>query len=291
MRARFVLVGGTGFFGAALTRELRGRGLTVVTIARGTHSTPDIRIDVAGAPELLERVLQPGDTGVYLAGLSPLKRPVGGRRRYREIHLTGLRKALAVAERCGVTRFVQISALGVSRRCGAGYGETKARGTAAVRAARVAGMVAEPSILFGAGSEIIRALALASRFPVVPLPHIMAAIRPIHVADAARRLADALTAGQMPQRLELTGPELLSFNEVATAYLKPRGVRIIALPRSLSRLLVRAVSKARIPGLPAELDAMLAMDNAGQPPPSPHELIAFSRWARERRGRAPRRPP
>ncbi len=287
METRFVLLGGTGFFGAALARELRSRGLAVVTVARGTRGAPDVRADIVRTPHLLGRIFEPGDTVVYVLGLSPLKRPLGGRRRYREVHLDGVRSALAAAVERGVSRFVQVSALGVSRGCGAAYGETKARASAELRAAarrearpgQVQTLVVEPSILFGDGSEIVQALDLAARFPAVPLPHIRPAIRPIHVDDAARRLADAVTAEQMPPRLELTGPELLSFNQLAAAYLKPRGARVLLLPRPVSRLLVRVVSRLRIPGLPAELDAMLAMDNAGEGPPRPEELTRFTRWA------------
>ncbi len=289
MTTRYILIGGTGFFGSALASELRARGLTVVTVARGSRGAPlqpDVRLDVVRQPELLESILETGDTIIYLAGLSPLKRPVGGRRRYREVHVTGLRAALTAAVSRGARRFVQVSALGVLSDCGAAYGETKARATALLRSvtARTPGMlsmVVEPSVLFGNGSEIIRALYVASRLPVLPLPRISAQIRPIHVSDAAKRLADALTARKLPERLELVGPEPLGFHQLAAAYLKPRGTRVVLLPHSLTRLLVRVASHLKLPGAPAELEGMLALDNAGSPPQRPDELIAFTRWAAE----------
>ena len=289
MTTRYILIGGTGFFGTALARELRARGLTVVTVARGSRRSsrrPDVRLDVVGEPDRIESILEPGDTVVYLAGLSPLKRPVGGRRRYREVHGTGLRAALTAAVSRGARRFVQVSALGVRPGCGTAYGETKARATGLLRmvAARAAGMesmVVEPSVLFGNGSEIICALDVASRLPRIPLPRIVARIRPIHVSDAAKRLADALTARQLPERLELAGPELLTFHQLAAAYLEPRGTRVALLPRPVTRLLVRIASRVKLPGAPAELEAMLALDNAGSPPQRSDELIAFTRWAAE----------
>lgn len=116
-------------------------------------------------------------------------------------------------------RFVRVSALGVRPDRGAAYGETKARAagllrSVAARAARMQTVAVEPSLLFGDGSEIIRALDMASR-----------------------------------------------------------------LPRPLTRLLVRIVSHLKPPGAPAELEAMLALDNAGSPPERPDELITFTRWA------------
>ncbi len=288
MTGRYILIGGTGFFGAALARELLARGLAVVTLARGSRGArqqPDVCVDVVHEPERLSSVFEPGDSVVYLAGLSPLKRPVGGRRRYREVHLTGLRAVLKAAESRGLLRFVQVSALGVRPGDGSAYGETKARATEMLRAAAAGAkasgqaMVVEPSVLFGEGSEIIRALKLASRLPLVPLPQIAAQIRPIHVADAARRLAEVLTAKRLPERLELTGPQLLTFHQLAAAYLEPRGTRVVLLPRLLTRILVRVASWVKLPGAPTELEAMLALDNAGSPPPRPQELIVFSKWA------------
>lgn len=279
MKGRYVLIGGTGFFGGALAEELRRRGGEVVTVGRGRRGRPTVRAELPGETAPLAALLEPEDTVVYMVGLSPLFRPLGGRRRYREAHLSGLVAALAVARRNGVSRFVQVSALGVTRRCGAAYGETKARATGVLRASAVAGCVAKPSILFGEEGEIVRALSLLSRLPLLPMPTLEARFRPIHVSDAACRLAEAVTAEQLPEEVELAGPELLSFPQVASVYLRRRGTRVIPVPPGISRVAVALLSRIKIPGFPAELEAMLAIDNAGRTPDSPEEMTRFTRWS------------
>lgn len=279
MSGRYVLLGGTGFFGSALAEALRSRGFTVLTVGRGRRGNPTIRADLVETTESLDPLFLPGDNVIYLLGISPLFRPFGGRRRYRKNHLTTLVRALAAARRRGASRFVQVSALGVSKSCGAAYGETKARAGVILRASSLSTGVAEPSVLYGKGSEIIRALSLLSRLPLLPMPRIPALFRPMHVADAAGRLADAVTGEQLPDRIELSGPEALTLTQVASAYLEPRGTRLVLLPRLVSRLLVAVVSRIKLPGFPAELEAMLAIDNAGSPPEAPEELASFSSWS------------
>jgi NADH dehydrogenase len=173
---------------------------------------------------------------------------------------------------------VYLSALGVTRNAGAAYAETKAQAEALVEASRLESTIVLPSILFSSGSEIIALLRAVSRLPVVPLPKISAPFRPIHLSDAARRIADAVLDENPPRRLPLTGPEVLSFSDVARLYLQKRGTSVLALPPALTPSLLRIISRLKLPGLPAELDRMLAIDNAGAPPPQAKRLIRYSSW-------------
>ncbi|NBB91070.1 MAG: NAD(P)H-binding protein [Spirochaetes bacterium] len=290
MANRIVLVGGTGYLGSALATELAARGAVVVVAARGvasragasTGSPPAAglsfhRVDITD-PASLSGLIRPGDTVVHLVGLSPVHRPPGGRRSYRLVHVEGTRNLLRTAEQAEAQRFVYLSALGVTRNAGAAYAETKAQAEALVEASRLESTIVLPSILFSSGSEIIRLLRAASRFPVVPLPEIPTPFRPIHLSDAARRTADAILAETPPRRLPLTGPEKLSFSDFVRPYLRKRGTLALALPPALTPPLLRIVSRLKIPGLPAELDQMLAIDNAGDPPPHAEHLIRYSSW-------------
>jgi len=175
---------------------------------------------------------------------------------------------------------VYVSALGVTTSAGAAYAETKARAEQLVKHAGIPRTIVAPSILFAAQSELIRLLQTVSRLPVVPLPRIEAPFRPIHVSDAATRIADAVTADQAPSYLALTGPELLSFTDFVRRYLRERGTAFVLLPAALTPLLLTAVSALKLPGAPAELKRMLAIDNAGAPPPAAEELTRYSRWVR-----------
>jgi NADH dehydrogenase len=280
---RLVLIGGTGLFGSALKNALHARGAVVLTAARGRRAKPDTRLDITRNPRPLRQMLQPGDIVVYLVARTPLRRPPGGRREYRKAHVTGVINALEAAAVAGAGRFVYVSALGVRPGCGAGYAESKARAERIVARSPLPATVVAPSIFFDRESEIVRALRLLSRLPVVPLPDPEAPFRPIFLADGARQLAEALLSSQPPARIELTGPEELTFAQVAEAYLRPRGAITLRLPRSLSRLLIGALSSLKLPWLPAELEGMLSIDNAGGAPVEEEEMVRFSRWAREMR--------
>lgn len=281
MEGRFILIGGTGFFGSALAGALRARGATVLTASRRESSGggQHIRVCLPGDIRGVEDALRPGDRIVYLVAATPLRRPLGGRRTYRRLHLEGFRTVLALAETRGVQQLTYTSALGVHTAAGSAYAETKARAETLLADSRVRGTVVAPSILFGRGSELVSALDLVSRLPVVPIPSLSAPFRPIHVADAARITASALTSTQPPPRVELSGPELLTVTEIARSYLEPRGTTVIELPRALSRRAVSLVSRIKLPGAPAELEGMLAIDNAGAPPEDPTALIRFTEWA------------
>lgn len=280
MNPRIVLLGGTGLFGSALRRELQDRGSRVVVVARGSsrRNKPDIALDLTKQGERLAQLLEPGDSVVYLLGRSPLRRPRGGRRSYAEVHLRGAANALAAAEASGAGRFFLVSALGVSTHSGAAYAETKAKAEVRARSSDLATTVVAPSILFGKGSEIIATLRLLARLPVVPLPRLAAPLRPIYVGDAARLLADALLSNEPPDRLELVGPERMSFTEIASLYLEVAGTTVLRLPTGISHLLIKALSRIRVPLFPAEIEAMLSIDNAGGPPSKPEELVRFREW-------------
>lgn len=290
MDTRFVLIGGTGFFGRNLREALLERGATVLTASRGRRATsprapdssrgPDIRITLPEELSALKEALRPGDRVVYLVAATPLRRPLGGRKVYRERHLLGFARVLEMARSRGVAHVTYTSALGVTLDAGAAYAETKARAERLLARSRIAGSVVAPSILFGPGSEIVAALALLSRLPVVPLPDIGAPFRPIHVYDAARIVAEAIMQENPPERLELSGPEALSFAEVAQVYLEARGRRTLLIPRGLSAVGVTLASRIKLPGAPAELEAMLSIDNAGAPPENPAELVRFTEWVR-----------
>ena len=78
---RYILIGGTGFFGSALTKELQRRGMEVITVARGrSGKSPDVALTLPEDWRELQRLIRPGDRVVYLLGVTPIFRPPGGRR-------------------------------------------------------------------------------------------------------------------------------------------------------------------------------------------------------------------
>jgi uncharacterized protein YbjT (DUF2867 family) len=289
---RLLVVGGTGFLGSTVVEVARERGLAVVSVARGNRRGfadryPDIVCDIT-RPERLRGVIAAGDTVLNLVGLSPVARPRGGRRGYYGSHTAGTRNLVKAADDAGAAALIYISALGVHRWCGAAYGETKAQAEQIVLTARTPGLIIAPSLLFGDSSEIVQALDLIARrwpLPGISVPNIDTDFRPIHVDDAARRIVDlsvAIGSGEGPvakrNAVPLVGPERLTGYEIVARYLEARGIAVSRLPSPVSMVVVALLSRLKFPGLPAELNRMLALDNAGTPPEFPHDLMAYSRW-------------
>jgi NADH dehydrogenase len=149
---------------------------------------------------------------------------------------------------------------------------------AAVRDAPIPCTVVAPSILYGPGSEIVAQLTRLARLPLVPVPKITAPFRPIHVADAARIVVDIALGPLEEDYLPLVGPERLTATEVAERFLDARRTPTVTVPVALSRFAVHLVSRVKLPGAPAELAQMLAIDNAGGPPPNGERLQRYSDW-------------
>lgn len=294
---RLLVFGGTGFLGSAVVRDARRRGVPVVSIARGNRRDsrgmyPDVVGDITHAGTV-RRLISRGDVVLNLVGLSPVGRPRGGRRAYAEAHVTGARNVACAADEAGAAALITVSALGVHRRCGAAYGETKAQAERVVLGAATPSCVVAPSLLFGEGSEIVRGFDLIARLPVpsgvpIPIPDVAATFRPIHVDDAARAIVDLAfgmvrrTGSSASTVVPLVGPELLTAYGIAARALTAHGVSTVRIPSFLARALVALLSRLKLPGLPAELGAMLALDNAGSPPVQPDGLVGYSRWVGER---------
>lgn len=282
---RLVIFGGTGFFGRAITAEARRRGIEVSVVSRGIRRDEANRVsfgphriaDVTRG-ETLNGTLREGDVVINLVGLSPLQRPRGGRRSYYQVHTRGTINVVSEAVRAGARGIVYVSALGVHRSCGAAYGETKAMAEAAVTAAPIRSTVVAPSILYGPGSEIVAMLTGLSRLPIVPIPTINAPFRPIHVEDAARLVVDTAVGSLKERYLPLVGPERLTAGEVAAHFLHARSTPTVSIPAPLSRPAIQLASRIKLPGAPADLAPMLAIDNAGGPPPRGLRLQRYTDW-------------
>lgn len=276
---RVVVIGGTGFLGREVVAEVRRRGSEAVAVARGARPdgpAPDAVCDVTDRMRL-SRLLIGGDVIVDCVGKSPVTRPPGGRATYRRAHVTGVAAIIAAARSVGARRIVYLSALGVTRDAGAPYAETKARAERYLERAARAGIevrIIAPSLLIGRHGELARIFRLLARLPLlgsvvpIPLPAIDATFRPIDVADAATAVVDVALAGSTEAGhrdgpLPLVGPAVVTMTEVAEHALHAAGRRTARLPRALSRLLVAVISRIHLPGAPAHLRQMLALDNAG----------------------------
>ena len=136
------IFGGSGFIGRYAARELVKKGWRVRVACRRVNLAGDVRL--AGAPgwvdiaqanirdrASVERALEGADAVVNLVGVLVEK----GKQTFESTQAEGAALLAEVAAEKGITRFVQVSAIGADAESKSDYAKTKAEAEAAVRGA------------------------------------------------------------------------------------------------------------------------------------------------------------
>lgn len=277
MRGLVTVFGGTGFVGRQVVRSLARQGWRVRVAARNVGRGYRLRMlgDV-GQIEVVQANLRNADSvGRALDGAEACVNLVGvlfegGRQGFQVLHAMGAKTVAEAAAARGVTRFVQISALGADPQSPSKYARTKAEGEAAVRAAAPSAVILRPSVVFGPEDDFFnRFAAMANISPALPLPGGGATrFQPVYVGDVAaavaRVLADPDCAGRT---YELGGPGVFTFRELMDFVLRETGKRrvLVPLPWPVASLIGKIAALSTIVGIPPVLTAdqveLLRSDN------------------------------
>lgn len=277
MRGLVTVFGGTGFVGRQVVRSLARQGWRVRVAARNVGRGYRLRMlgDV-GQIEVVQANLRNADSvGRALDGAEACVNLVGvlfegGRQGFQALHAMGAKTVAEAAAARGVTRFVQISALGADPQSPSKYARTKAEGEAAVRAAAPTAVILRPSVVFGPEDDFFnRFAAMAGVSPALPLPGGGATrFQPVYVGDVAaavaRVLADPDCAGRT---YELGGPGVFTFRELMDFVLRETGKRriLVPLPWPVASLIGKVAALSAIVGIPPVLTAdqveLLRSDN------------------------------
>lgn len=271
-----LVVGGSGFIGTRLSRELTDRGHDVTVLSRNpdTVDLPDGVETAMGdvtAYESIEAHFEGMEAVVFLVALSPLFEPKGGNRRHDEIHRGGTANCIRAAEEHGVERYLQLSALGADPAGETHYIRAKGRADEIVRASSLDWVIFQPSIVFGEGGEFVSFVTrlkgmFAPGVPVYPLPGggRKTRFQPIWVGDLVGMIADGVEEDQhVGQTYEIGGPEIFTLREVTDLVYESRdeSVRIVSLPMGLAGIGLKTLGN--VPGFPMGGDQYrsLKLDN------------------------------
>lgn len=193
-----LVVGGTGFVGTHLCRELVARGHEVAALSRSPDDA-DLPSEVerisgdATAYDSIEAAFEGRDAVVFLPALSPLFKPKGGDEMHFEIHLQGTENAVQAAEKHGVGRFVQLSALGADPNGDTAYIRAKGQAEDVVTSSSLDWTIFRPSVVFGDGGEFLRFTKLLAPPYLTALPGGgKTRFQPIWVGDLVPMVVDAL---------------------------------------------------------------------------------------------------
>jgi NADH dehydrogenase len=265
-----LVVGGSGFVGTTLSAELveRGHDVTVLSRSPDDGDLPSGVETYAGDVtdyDDIEGAFEGQDAVVYLVALSPLFKPKGGDEMHFEIHLGGAENVVAAAEEHGVDRLVHMSALGADPEGTTAYIRSKGEAEAVVRDSDLDWVIFRPSIVFGEGGEFVSFTLKLSPPGIAPLPGGgKTRFQPIHVADIAPMLADAIEDdAHVGETYEIGGPEVVTLADVARLGRKAKGHPIAILPLPMALAGVGLSIGELIPGFPMGKDQYrsLRLDN------------------------------
>ena len=240
MQGLVTVFGGSGFVGGQVVRQLAKAGYRVRVAVRNPNLAYRMRMlgDVGQIEVVQANVRNAASVARALDGAEATVNLVGvlletGRQKFQALHVMGAKTVAEQAKAAGVTRFVQISAIGADAESPSKYARTKAAGEAAVREVFPGAVVIRPSIVFGADDKFFNKFGqMAALFPALPLiGGGETKFQPVFVGDVAQVVAKAV-ADPAAEGLtyELGGPTVYSFKALLEMILVETGRNRTLLP-------------------------------------------------------------
>ena len=267
MRGLVTIFGGTGFVGRQVVRSLAKQGFRVRVAARNVGRGYRLRMlgDVGQIEVVQANLRNAASVARALDGAEACVNLVGilyesGRQGFQGLHYMGARTVAEAAVARGITRLVQMSAIGVDEASSSKYARTKAMGEAAVRAAVPTAVILRPSVMFGPEDDFFNRFAAMANFsPALPLPGGGATrFQPVYVGDVAAAVARVLTDPDCAGRTyELGGPGVFTFRELMAFVLRETGKArlLLPLPWPIAGIIGRVAALSAIVGIPPVLTA------------------------------------
>jgi NADH dehydrogenase len=248
-----LVVGGSGFLGRHVVRQLAARGIQARVPTRNRDRAKELillpTVDVVEAdvhdPATLERLVAPVDAVVSLVGI------LHGD--FQRVHVELPRQLLEACHRHGVRRLVHVSALSADPAGPSAYLRSKGEGERLILSAQGDALqttIMRPSVIFGREDQFLNLFArLARLLPVVVLASPEARFQPVHVDDVAHAIVASLgEVRTFGRRYDLCGPRVYTLRQLVEYVAHAAGLRrpVIGLGPSLSML--QAAVLEHLPG-------------------------------------------
>ncbi len=267
---KIVLIGGSGFVGQYLVRELAADGHHCVALTRCRSKRREftleqgvtlVQADVYST-DALDEQMRGADAVVSMAGI--LNEPGFGGKGFQRAHVDLAQGIAEACARTGVTRMLHVSAL----NAGEGkshYLQSKGAAEEVLRGADLNLTIFRPSVIFGPGDKFFNRFSdLLELAPVLPLACPNARLQPVYAGDVAAAMAAALEdPATFGRTYALGGPGQYRLVDLVRWIAEIRGLRrwVMPLPGFASR--IQAALMDFVPGKPFSTDNYhsLQLDN------------------------------
>jgi NADH dehydrogenase len=224
-----LVTGATGTVGRALLPKLLEREGDVRVLVRDPRKLGRMRVEVRIAlgdlvdladPRVLRQALRGVSTVIHLAA-SIRDQPAAP---VEELNGLATARLLRAAETAAVERFVFFSAIGASEIQRTRFFRAKALAERAVRTSELETTVFAPSIVYAPDDPWVRIQRRLALLPAIPVSgRGDAAYQPIWAEDVARCVLADLDLGSGSRRHELAGPDLLTYDGMASLIARSAG--------------------------------------------------------------------
>lgn len=275
-----LVVGGTGFVGGGIVRELARRGKPVAVLSRNPERHrdrfPGLNVECrqgdVTAPGSLKTALADIETVISSQQFpnSPIENPRKGYT-FEKVDAEGTENLARAAKDAGVKRFVYLSGVGAAPDARYHWFRAKWRAETAVRESGMTYTIIRPSWVFGPEDVALNRFLGLSRFlPFVPLIGNAGKqrLQPVFVDDVARSVAESLEKPAADNKVfEIGGPQALTMKEIVRTALEVAGRKrlLLAAPKPIMKLVASIIQFA--PGRPLTPDAVdfITMDALADP--------------------------
>lgn len=215
--------GGSGFVGKYVVRALCKAGKRVRVAMRRPHLGHELRVmgdvgqvqlvqaNVRDLPSV-ERAIDGADTIINLVAILFEK----NKQKFDDVVFEGAKNIATAAKNAGITKFVQVSAIGADVNSASKYAIAKGKAEEIVKELVPSVRIIRPSVIFGIEDEFINRFAAMSLVtPIMPLiGGGKTKFQPVFVADVASAILKSLDNAYEGQVFELGGPSVYTFEQI-----------------------------------------------------------------------------